>query len=199
MGQNCDGTFTEIRRIVARDVDMNNKLKMSATFAIVQETANAQCAEFGCGWNDLMAKYNACYVLTRMRFEIKKHPAAGDDVVIRTWPNKNIKAIFTRYFTIEDTEGNLYGSGVSQWALFNVVKRAVMRPSECNIVLPEVTSREVREHCFLQKIMMKHLKKLIHITKIMKMMFRFWIYMVNIMLVWMMMKVQIIITKKLNR
>lgn len=142
MGQNCDGTFTEIRRIVARDVDMNNKLKMSAAFAIVQETANAQCAEFGCGWNDLMAKYNACYVLTRMRFEIKKHPAAGDDVVIRTWPNKNIKAIFTRYFTIEDTEGNLYGSGVSQWALFNVVKRAVTRPSECNIVLPEVTSRE---------------------------------------------------------
>ena len=77
MGQNCDGTFTEIRRIVARDVDMNNKLKMSATFAIVQETANAQCAEFGCGWTDLMSKYNACYVLTRMRFEIKKHPAAA--------------------------------------------------------------------------------------------------------------------------
>ena len=28
MGQNADGTFTEIRQLVARDVDVNNKLKI---------------------------------------------------------------------------------------------------------------------------------------------------------------------------
>ena len=50
MGQNSDGTFTEIRQLVARDVDMNNKMKLSSLFAIVQDTANAQCIEFGCGF-----------------------------------------------------------------------------------------------------------------------------------------------------
>lgn len=142
MGQNKDGTFTEIRKIVARDVDVNNKLKMSALFAIVQETANEQCVEFGCGWSQLMENYNACYILSRMRFEMKKHPGAGDTVVFRTWPNKNAKAIFTRYFTVESLDGEVYGSAVSQWALFDVKKRGVIRPSECNIQFPEIIDRE---------------------------------------------------------
>lgn len=142
MGQNADGTYSEIRQIVARDVDMNNKIKMSAVFAIVQDTANAQCVEFGCGWGDLMKKYNACYILSRMRFEMQRHPGAGEEIVIRTWPNKNMKAIFTRYFTVEDLKGNVYGSAVSQWALFDVSKRSVLRPSECNIAFPEIISKE---------------------------------------------------------
>ncbi len=142
MGQNKDGTFTEKRKLVARDVDVNNKLKMSSLFAIVQETANEQCMEFGCGWSELINQYDACYILTRMRFEMKKHPGAGETVVFRTWPNKNAKAIFTRYFTVESKTGELYGAAVSQWALFNVVKRAVMRPTECNIRFPEAIEAE---------------------------------------------------------
>lgn len=142
MGQNSDGTFTEKRQLVARDVDMNNKIKMSALFAIVQETANAQCTKFGCGWNDLMKKYNACYILTRMRFELNNHPGAGENIILRTWPNKNMKAIFTRYFTVENLQGKIYGSAVSQWALFDVKKRCVMRPTECGIVFPDVIEKE---------------------------------------------------------
>lgn len=142
MGQNSDGTFTEIRQLVARDVDMNNKLKLSSLFAIVQDTANAQCMEFGCGWKDLMTKYNVCYILSRMRFELNKHPGAGDSILIRTWPNNNMKAIFTRYFTVEDLDGNVFGSAISQWALFDVKKRGVIRPSECGIVFPDVVAKE---------------------------------------------------------
>lgn len=142
MGQNSDGTFSEVRQLVARDVDMNNKVKMSALFAIVQDTANSQCNEFGCGWNDLMQKHNACYILSRMCFKMENHPGAGDTVVLRTWPNKNMKAIFTRYFTVENMYGDVLGSAVSQWALFDVVKRGVMRPTECGIVFPEIINKE---------------------------------------------------------
>lgn len=140
--QNGDGTFCETRRLAARDVDVNNKLKLSSVFAIVQETANDQCICFGSGWGDLMAQYNACYILTRMRFEMEKYPGAGDDIVIYTWPDKTVKALFTRYFTIESPDGYIYGKGVSQWALFNVIKRSVMRPSECNVRMPEEILRE---------------------------------------------------------
>ena len=41
--QNEDGSYSETRRLVAHDVDVNNKLKISAVFSHIQETANSQC------------------------------------------------------------------------------------------------------------------------------------------------------------
>lgn len=142
MGQNNDGTYTKRIQLLARDVDLNNKLKMSAVFSLAQDVANDQCVEFDCARQDLMEKYNVCYILSRIRFEMNAHPSAGEEIVIRTWPNKNMKAIFTRYFTVESVDGKILGSAVSQWALFNIEKRAVVRPSEYGIVFPEVVSRE---------------------------------------------------------
>lgn len=139
--QNSDGSYSEKKRLVAHDVDVNNRLKMSAVFSNIQETANSQCAYFGCGWNDLMTKYQVCYVLSRMRFQMEQYPGAGEDVMITTWPSKNLKAVFTRYFCLDSEDGTHYGSGVSQWVLFNVQKRAVVRPSECDIHFPEVIAR----------------------------------------------------------
>ena len=115
--QNSDGSYCEKKRLVAHDVDVNNKLKISAIFSNIQETANSQCAHFGCGWNDLMTKYHVCYVLSRMRFQMEQYPGAGENVVITTWPSKTLKAVFTRYFTLDSEDGKHYGSGVSQWVL----------------------------------------------------------------------------------
>ena len=141
MGQNSDGSFVEMRRLVAHDVDINNKLKISSAFSQVQETANSQCEIFGCGWRDLMSKYNVCFILSRMRFEMNKYPGTGDSISIATWPNKNLKAVFTRYFVLETEKGENLGNGVSQWVLFDVVKRCVVRPAEYDIHFPEVISR----------------------------------------------------------
>lgn len=140
--QNSDGSYSEIKRLVAHDVDANNKLKISSIFSTIQETANSQCTHFGCGWHDLMTKFNACYVLTRMHFEMQQYPESGDEIVIHTWPSKNLKAVFTRFFTLDSADGTKhYGDGVSQWVLFNVVKRVMVKPSECEIHFPEVISR----------------------------------------------------------
>ncbi len=141
MGQNADGSYTDLWRLTAHDVDVNNKLKLSAAFAQIQETANMQCVHFGCGWKDLMTKYNICFILSRMRFEMAEYPGAGDTVSIATWPNKNLKAVFTRYFVLETENGRHIGSGVSQWVLFDVVRRCVVRPAEYDIHFPEVISR----------------------------------------------------------
>lgn len=140
--QNNDGSYSQKIRLVAHDVDVNNRMKMSSVFSNIQETANNQCSHFGCGWQDLMTKYSACYVLTRMRFQMEAYPRSGDEVVITTWPSKNLKAVFTRYFCLDAEDGTHYGSGVSQWVLFNVEKRAVLRPSECEIHFPEVIDRQ---------------------------------------------------------
>ena len=141
--QNEDGSYSETRRLVAHDVDVNNKLKISAVFSHIQETANSQCTCFGCGWNELMTNYRVCYVLSRMRFRMERYPGAGDELTITTWPEKNPKAVFTRYFCLDAGDGSLhYGSGVSQWVLFHVDKRTVVRPSECEIRFPEVILRQ---------------------------------------------------------
>ena len=73
---------------------------------------------------------------------MERYPGAGDELTITTWPDKNLKAVFTRYFCLDSEDGLHYGSGVSQWVLFHVDKRTVVRPSECEIRFPEVISRQ---------------------------------------------------------
>ncbi len=137
-----NGQYSETIRLVAHDVDYQNKWKMSSIFANVQEVANSQCILHGCGWEDLLHQYNACFVLTRMRFEMEDYPSSGENVTITTWPSASVRAIFTRYFELRRENGEYLGGATSQWALFQKENRSVLKPSDCNIVMPEAVGVE---------------------------------------------------------
>ncbi len=139
-GQLPDGRYCEQIELVAHDVDLNNRLKVSSVFSHVQEVANAQCVHFHVGHEELMERFGLCYVLTRMRFVMESYPTVGEKVRVCTWPDNKLRVVFTRYFTLHGADDRLIGSAVSNWVLFDTRRRALAKPQDYGVYIPVDTS-----------------------------------------------------------
>lgn len=128
--------FSSDITLLAHDVDINNRWKISSMLSYAQDVANEQCNRLGCGWTELMSKYKCCYVLTRMHIEMKSYPKSYSKVRISTWPDNSRKVVFTRYFTFDMEDGTNLGNAVSQWVLMNTETRSIVKPADCNIEMP---------------------------------------------------------------
>ncbi|MDR0286603.1 MAG: hypothetical protein LBI03_02690 [Clostridiales bacterium] len=135
--------WSEQIKLGSHDVDHKAFWTPYSIFYNMQEVANDHTEILGVSWNDLMGKYNVCWVLTRMRVEMLKYPKAGDTITITTWPDSKAKAIFTRYFTYKDSNENLLGSATSQWVLFDTVNRVMVKPKDYNIPMPDTSMYQI--------------------------------------------------------
>ncbi len=143
IGQLEDGRYAKYVQLEARDVDLNNRWKMASVFETFQEIAGEQCVGLGFGWNRLVEQYGYCFVIVRMYVEMDAYPGANETVRVETWPENKLRLIFTRYFRIIDQTGRVIGRGVSNWVLFDMKERRVVKPQTCPIIqTPDTSSLE---------------------------------------------------------
>ncbi len=140
VGQLADGRYGKYIQLNARDVDVNNRWKLSSVFEAFQEIAGDQCANWGFGWQDLMTQYGYCFIIVRMHIEMDTYPGSGVPLRIETWPENKLRLVFTRYFRVIDQTGRVIGRAVSQWVLFDRKNRAVVKPQSCPIIQMQDTS-----------------------------------------------------------
>jgi acyl-ACP thioesterase len=117
------------------DADYFQKLKLSNLFNYLQEISSLHSENIGIGINTLSEKYNAAWVLVRMRVDVIKCPSWNDDIVIETWPLEPKKLEFERDYIVRDTEGNVLARAVSSWVIMDLGKREIckterIRPEE---------------------------------------------------------------------
>lgn len=143
IGQLDDGRYAKYVQLEARNVDLNNRWKMASVFETLQEIAGEQCVGLGFGWNRLMETYGYCFVIVRMHVEMEAYPGANETVRVETWPENKLRLIFTRYFRIIDQTGRVIGKAVSNWVLFDMKERRVVKPQICPIIqTPDTGSLE---------------------------------------------------------
>ena len=143
IGQLEDGRYAKYVQLQARDVDLNDRWKMASVFETFQEIAGEQCVGLGFGWNRLMEEYGYCFVIVRMYVEMDAYPGANETVRVETWPENKLRLIFTRYFRIIDQTGRVIGRAVSNWVLFDMNSRSVVKPQSCPIIqTPDTDSLE---------------------------------------------------------
>lgn len=143
VGQLADGRYAKYVKLNARDVDMNNHWKLASVFEALQEIAGDQCVGLGFGWQDLMTQYGYCFVIVRMHIEMDEYPGSGENVRVETWPENKLRLVFTRYFRIVNKEGRVIGRAVSNWVLFDMKNRTVVKPQSCPIIqTPDTSSLE---------------------------------------------------------
>lgn len=143
IGQLADGRYAKYVKLEARDVDLSNRWKMASIFETFQEIAGEQCTGLGFGWNRLMEEYGYCFVIVRMHVEMESYPGANETVRVETWPENKLRLIFTRYFRVIDQNGCVIGRGVSNWVLFDMNTRSVVKPQSCPIIqTPDTGSLE---------------------------------------------------------
>ena len=132
-----EGMYTGEMTLVAHDVDCANKWKLSSVFSNTQEVANYDCYSYNCDWITLRDRYDACFVLTRMKVKMYFYPGSSETVRVSTWPGVKPRMIWPRYFKLETEDKRLIGEATSQWVLLNRTARTMMKPSEFDIPMPD--------------------------------------------------------------
>lgn len=139
-GQQEDGRYCRYFTLGATEVDLHNRLRLSALMGFFQETTGDQCELFGSGWSTLWEKHGMCYVVIRVEIRMDRYPGTGETVRVDTWPDNKMRMIFDRYGEVYGVDGLRIGSIVSQWALLDVNTRHFVRPNPEIVTMPDTST-----------------------------------------------------------
>ena len=120
------------------DVDKRFKLKVAAIFRYFQDIALLATEESGVDSISL-SKRNIDWVITRMSVEIKRLPKCDEEIIVHTYPGKDMAMLYPRYFFISDNKGEVIIKSSSIWALINNETRKVIVDRETISKLPGET------------------------------------------------------------
>jgi len=129
-------------RITYYDLDMKGDIKLSALMRIVQTAADQNAKEIGVGFSTL-APLNMSFVLQRFGIGITKMPAYDEIVTVRTWPDAIARGTFFRKGDMSDTNGKKLMEWASQWILFDIAERKILKPKALPTELQSVLNMGV--------------------------------------------------------
>ncbi|MCI9263126.1 MAG: acyl-ACP thioesterase [Oscillospiraceae bacterium] len=103
-------------RVDSRDMDLFGHCRPSAVLGLLQEAATQAAGELGLSGPQVRDRYNAFWMLARIRYELKR-PLRWDELVtIKTWHRGGKAAVMYREFDISVGEEPV-GQAVSAWVL----------------------------------------------------------------------------------
>lgn len=105
---------------------MSGAWRPSRVLLAMQEAASAQCEPCGLGVAALAERHLA-WVLTRVQLRIKRLPAIGEAVTVRTWPKPAQHLFFPRYFRFS-AGGEAVGEASALYLQLDTVTRRMASP-----------------------------------------------------------------------
>ena len=103
-------------RVDSRDMDLFGHCRPSAVLGILQEAATQAAGELGLSGPEVRDRYNAFWMLARIRYELKR-PLCWDELVtVKTWHRGGKAAVMYREFDLTVGE-ELVGQALSAWVL----------------------------------------------------------------------------------
>ena len=128
-------------RISHYDLDKNGNIKLSALLRMIHAAADINAASLGIGYTQLSG-LNMTFVLQRIGFKFTRLPKYSEIVTIKTWPSEISKGMFLRLGSMHDANNKLI-EWASQWILFDLASRKILKPSALPIKVPEFTDMGV--------------------------------------------------------
>jgi acyl-ACP thioesterase len=120
--------------IRAFDVDVNNRLKVSAIFDYFQDAASLHADNLKVGYDDLIPK-GYFWVLSWAKIEFSNYPKFKDEVKIQTWGKKQFKLYSLRDFILYSSDENIMCKGTTAWLLLDA---KTLRPKVLTQLFPDV-------------------------------------------------------------
>ena len=125
-------------RITYYDLDFRGKVKLSAILRMVHIAADVNANQLGIGFATLHP-LNISFVLQRFGLKITRMPHYNETVTIRTWPAEMTRGTFFRNGDMHDEAGNKIMEWSSQWIVFDIAARKILKPTALPIEVPELT------------------------------------------------------------
>ena len=124
------------------NVDMSERWRYSSMMVAMQELAEIHAASFGNSRAQLIEK-GVVWVLARARIETSRVPKMGETIRLTTWPGQTVRALFPRYYSMEDEAGRSIGTAVTLWMLVDVEKHRMAMASAAGVTMPDASGLPV--------------------------------------------------------
>ncbi|MCL2256209.1 MAG: thioesterase [Firmicutes bacterium] len=101
------------------DLDFGLKIKPSAVLDIFQEAATLHAASVGMT-HEQMREKGLFWILSRIAFKIKTHPARFETLHVETWPLTPQSVATRREYVVRNSKGEIMIEGSARWVLIDV-------------------------------------------------------------------------------
>ncbi|HQC36398.1 MAG TPA: thioesterase [Bacillota bacterium] len=136
-----NGIFEKKFCLHTTDVNMHDRLRTSALFAMLENIAGDHISELGASRASLR-KRGLLWVITAHYVQIDRLPSCDEEIVLKTWPGKARRVLLPRYYSAETLSGEHLFSACSDWSVVDMNSRAFA--TNTGIELPELeTGSEV--------------------------------------------------------
>lgn len=131
-------------KILASDVDINQRLRMSTLMRFLQELSIAHTEELGCTKEKTLDR-GLLWVVSRVKFKMTRAIRYDEEVTLVTWPGRMQHVLFPRYYRMFDKDGEMVLNGSAIWFLIDKVKRTILFPKQYGIEIPGICVGEELE------------------------------------------------------
>ncbi len=133
MGCILDKTAYEWETTVTSfEVDMFDRMKLSALMKRHQEIGELHLNEFGTTSEQMRREQNLSFIFTKVNVLVHRLPNSGENVVIRTWCSALKGVRFTRNYVVFDQNGRTLTETKAEVTVLDLATRKIVRPTEIN-------------------------------------------------------------------
>ena len=127
--------YVESKLIRTSNCDFTGHWRPSSILAQMQELAGTHAHLLGCGREPMLEK-GIVWVLSRTEVQMARYPAVGETVRMETFPMKNRRWFFPRYFLFYDEAGEVIGKASTLWVLMDIAERKMAAPDTILGLIP---------------------------------------------------------------
>lgn len=120
--------WTEQFFVHASDTDFRSRVKLSYLLDIMQRAADSAVSSLGLDIEKMLEARMGWMVIT-MKLELKRLPQPNESLTVQTWSKGNKGALWQRDYRIFDEDSHEVAAARSIWALVDIDKRKILRPS----------------------------------------------------------------------
>ena len=147
--------------ILKKSITVNNELKSSDIFRILQEVSAQHCGQFNLSMERLY-KEGLMWVVVRQYVHMERYPKAGESLNIETWPGATRHMMFPRFYLIRDSEGEIILKASAIWTIVDRQSRKMIMPQSYGLGLEGIeTGDECRLPMGIKKQELKNISSFI--------------------------------------
>ena len=114
------------------EVDMFDRLKISALMKRQQEIGELHLIEFGTSSDKMRAEQGFAFIFTKMNIKVTRLPKSKENVTLTTWCSGLKGVRFTRNYVLRDEFGLVLTEAKAEVTAIDLNTRKIVRPREIN-------------------------------------------------------------------
>ncbi len=118
--------------VTSFEVDMFDRMKLSALMKRHQEIGEMHLTEFGTTSEQMRKEQNLSFIFTKVNVLVHRLPKSQEKIVVRTWCSALKGVRFTRNYVTFDQNGKLLTEAKAEVTTLDLLTRKIVRPSEIN-------------------------------------------------------------------